>query len=314
MRILLIDGDMDRHRMKLERTGQKKVWPNTALMQIAGYYKDQGHEVGWDVPDPDMIYISAIFKNNREKALSAAQLYRQAYPGAVVDVGGSGVDIHKRLPDEIFYSRPDYSLYPKLRYSIGSTTWGCIRRCHFCIAWQKEKGYSVTKHPELFYDPRFRQIYFQDNNILADKEWFKYVCGWVRDHKLWCDFNQGLDARLLDHDVAEELAETKVIDRWHMAYDDERYEKSVRRAIRHMQDFGINTKRRLTVYVYCDGDHDVPSAVKRCRQVKEWGASAFAMLNIDVEASDKMQRLKDWTNPKVFSIADYKDVDRRARA
>ena len=126
-RILLIDVD-------------SKI-PNFALMKISTYHKSLGGNVllthGSQVKFtdiPDRIYASIIYKKNKH----VLDYLLSAYPGADIDIGGSGYDLHKELPPEIECKQPDYSLYPECDYSIGFSSRGCFRKCHFCIVHEKK--------------------------------------------------------------------------------------------------------------------------------------------------------------------------------
>lgn len=120
MRVLLIDAD-------------SKI-PNLALMKISAYHKSKGDVVGFNVSDPEKVYCSIIFKKNKHMA-DGLKFF---FPDAELDIGGSGYDLKKRLPDEIECMTPDYSLYPDNDSYYGFTTRGCIRHCHFCIVHDKE--------------------------------------------------------------------------------------------------------------------------------------------------------------------------------
>ena len=50
MRISLIDVD-------------SKI-PNLALMKLSAYHKQKGNQVGFNISDPDQVYVSCIFKKN----------------------------------------------------------------------------------------------------------------------------------------------------------------------------------------------------------------------------------------------------------
>lgn len=75
MRVLLVDID-------------SKI-PNLALMKIARYHRMQGDEVGFNIPNPDKVYASVIFKRNRHK-VDGLRLF---YPDADINIGGSGYDL-----------------------------------------------------------------------------------------------------------------------------------------------------------------------------------------------------------------------------
>jgi len=99
-RILLIDVD-------------SKI-PNFALMKISAYHKSLGGNVllthGSQVKFtdiPDRVYASIIYKKNKH----VLDYLLSAYPGADIDIGGSGYDLRKELPPEIECMQPDYSLY-----------------------------------------------------------------------------------------------------------------------------------------------------------------------------------------------------------
>ena len=120
MKVLLVDVD-------------SKI-PNLALMKVSTYYKSKGHEVGFNVTDPDLVYASVIFKKNRH----LVDGLRFLYPNALIDIGGSGFDLKKTLPKSIEECSPDYDLYPNSDRYLGFTTRGCIRSCPFCIVRRKE--------------------------------------------------------------------------------------------------------------------------------------------------------------------------------
>jgi hypothetical protein len=186
-------------RMRVQLIDIDSKITNLALMKISAYYKSLGHEVGFDIVDPDLVYASVIFKKNKH-LVDGLQFF---YPDAKIIVGGSGYDLHSKLPDEIECMKPDYSLYLECDYSIGFSTRGCIRKCHFCIVPEKEGAFKRVQHPEEWYNPEFDKIMFLDNNILADKDWFFEVTNWCIEHDLKVWFTQGLDIRLLSVDIAE---------------------------------------------------------------------------------------------------------------
>ena len=143
-RILLIDVD--------------STIPNLALMKISTWHKAKGdsivltHGANVDLTDPpDKIYGSIIYKKNKH----ALDDLISRYPD-IIDIGGSGYDLHKTLSDEIENMAPDYSLYPEFDYSIGFSSRGCIRStktCPFCVVPIKEGRFRRTQHPSEWYNP-----------------------------------------------------------------------------------------------------------------------------------------------------------------
>lgn len=155
-RILLIDADMAVYR---KRKGRKRraIMPNLALAQISSYHKEQGDEVSLNNPNnPHTVYISCVFKQNRNSAIGRSRYY----PNAEIHLGGSGIN-YSWLPLEFRKQYPDYSLYDQkvcqkcahliynckckrgptpgdMFYSMGFTTRGCTRNCPYCIVRAKE--------------------------------------------------------------------------------------------------------------------------------------------------------------------------------
>jgi tRNA A37 methylthiotransferase MiaB len=73
-------------------------------------------------------------------------------PGKLIERGGTGYDINKKLPAEIDSQQPDYSLYPVSNWYDGKTAYGfltrgCIRKCPWCIVPQKEG--SITPYADI---------------------------------------------------------------------------------------------------------------------------------------------------------------------
>jgi len=286
--------------------------PNLFLMKMSAYAKQTPDgDAGFSIDDPSHAFISCILSKNRQKALGSAALIRTQYPNASIDVGGTGVDVHKTLHtilngiDRMF---PDYSIYPKMDYSLGFTTRGCIRNCPFCVVPEKEGKFRIVQHPSEFHDPKFKKIRLLDNNINADKAWFMTITDWMIENKLKVDFD-GLDVRLFDKETVERLAELRWSGSIKIAFDDMKWRPLVEKGICMMKDAGISP-HRINTYVYCDSDECYDDAVARCMILKGMDVGAYAMLNIDVPHTQRMRHLKRWTDRKTafygFDIADYR--------
>ena len=282
--------------------------PNLALMKVSAYHKSIGDTVGFDVEDPDKVYCSIIFKKNRH----LADGLRFIYPDAELDIGGSGYDLKKVLPDYIESMTPDYSIYPENKSYYGFTTRGCIRHCPFCIVHDKEGrfrriyGDVDAALGAMMGDASLTQITFLDNNILADRDWFIEICNTLHSRfpKMKVDFNQGLDIRLIDDESAKALSQLKPITKWKFAFDMMSYKDKVLKGIEILNRY-IKVRSTVLFYVYVDGDYQIPDAVARCRILKENGATAYAMLNLDVEHTKRMKTFKRWTRPWLFWSCDF---------
>ena len=104
--------------------------PNLALMKLSAWHKERGDDVDLTMPvlaaGYDKVYMSKVFTWSDMPCLPDN-----------AEVGGTGCDLHKTLPDEIEHLCPDYLLY-KMDYSMGFLTRGCIRKCEFCFVPEKE--------------------------------------------------------------------------------------------------------------------------------------------------------------------------------
>ena len=205
-----------------------KRMPNLALKKIEKYHLDRGDDVIWDMPIythlMDRIYVSCIFKINVDKCFEW-EYYGKAF------IGGSGYMVHIKLPEEIENIKP--------RINLGFTTRGCIRKCEFCIVPKKEGKIRIVGDLLDLWDGKSKDIILLDNNILALPDHFKLICKQARENRIQLDFNQGLDCRLLDQDIIDEL-KTIRHQELHFAFDDLSYFDEVDKAITLLQKNGIN--------------------------------------------------------------------------
>lgn len=181
--------------------------PNPALMKLSRYYKEQGRKVVLARKDSKIrgvkgVYASSVFFSPSSTRRVAA--LREYYGDSLV-VGGSGVDIHSRLPIEIEKLPADYGLYPELGdRAIGFITRGCPFKCPFCIVPVKEgKTHQVSNLDELLQSGRTRLILL-DDNILSHSRAGEILEDMVR-RNLQVNFNQTLDIRLLDKEKSRLL-------------------------------------------------------------------------------------------------------------
>jgi hypothetical protein len=208
-------------------------------------------------------------------------------------------------------------LYPTNDASIGFSCRGCFRKCGFCIVPEKEGKFRRIQHPSEWYNPAFKKIIFHDNNILADKEWFMEITSWCMERKLEMWFNQGLDVRLVDEEIAKQLYKTR--NYHHMiafAFDDLKYEPAVRKGIALLRGAGFTKnmlRAKVQFYIYVDNysDEEYESGVYRCRELKKLSCNAYVMFNIDNECTQRIKYLQRWSINKLFywlnDIGDFKD-------
>lgn len=275
--------------------------PNLALMKISTWKKSLGYEVGFNISNPDEIYASCVFDRNRHKLDGLEFLH----PNAYIDRGGGGYDLYKKLPEEVDLMMPDYSLYPDMDYDLGFTTRGCVRNCYFCVVPKKEGKFRRVQHPREFHDPTHKKVLLMDNNILADKDWFFEITDWLIENKLKVSFNQGVDVRLIDKEIAERMKKTKIFQPWRIAFDTMSVKDDVIRGINLLKEVKLDVKHNLICYVYVHDDTQFDNALERCNILRDLGVLPYTMLNRNHQFDGLVKTLRRYTQPAVFFGTDW---------
>ena len=128
---------------------------------------------------------------------------RQLYGDSLI-VGGSGVDLDRRLPPEIERGEADYDLYPELGdRAMGFLTRGCPYHCPFCLVPKKEGDVRIAEDLDSLLQGRTKLILL-DDNILAHPQAGELLEQMVR-RDLSVNFTQTLDLRIVDGELTELL-------------------------------------------------------------------------------------------------------------
>jgi hypothetical protein len=142
--------------------------PNLALMKISTYYDKMGYKVllskKMEFIDATRYHASTIF--HTQASLKKIAILKKIY-GDNIDIGGSGISLHKRLPPDMEACFPDYGLYSYTRNAIGFLTRGCDRRCDFCLVPAKEGSLKRVASFDDFVPPRQKHVMLLDDNLLA---------------------------------------------------------------------------------------------------------------------------------------------------
>ena len=253
----------------------KNWFPNIALMKLSAWHKQQGDQVSWVESNPDIVYASVVFTENRHK------LYwlKLQFPNAEIHIGGSGVDLKLELPKEVDQMMPDYSLY-KQKLSMGFLSRGCPNKCKFCIVGEKEGTKAVPyMRVEDFHDPKHKKVVFLDNNILALKDWFKENMEYVKEHNLTVDFNQGLDIRRIDKNIIKILKEIKTKE-LRFAWDSMDSSKQIKKKINLIEkefDHMINVGHRVSFYVLVECDTNIIQDLERVHYLRSRNIASYIM-------------------------------------
>ena len=212
-------------------------------MKISAFHKSIGHETELynDNHFYDMIYASKVFTESKEPDFGDTPVIR----------GGSGYDLHNKLPYAIEHIYPDYSLYPEFKSALGMLTRGCPRvnhaqsKCGFCITPDKD-GCRSVKVADLseFWDGQ-KQICLLDQNILACPD-RKELLHQLIDSNARIEFNGGMDARYMTDDIIEMCKKIKVKD-YHFAWDDP--SENLESKFEDIRKSGLVKKDACSVYV-----------------------------------------------------------------
>lgn len=275
MRVLLVD--VDSHNL-----------PNLALMQLSGYHKSIGDEVGFDVSNPDLVYISCIFSKNASVARGISTLY----PDSEVIIGGSGVDLHSMLPEAAQKIIPDYSLYPDYNFDLGFTTRGCIRHCSFCVVPEKEGKFQRWQHVSDFHLEGHKKVVLLDNNVYADRDWFFDNTDFIIKNNLVVDIVQGMDIRIIDSEIASRLADLRHDKNIRFAWDNLKDEERVFSGIDICKDAGIPPEK-LSFYVLVGFNSTFSEDLYRVNKLRDAGVLAFVM---QYSSNANTRRLARWAN------------------
>lgn len=296
MNVLLIDVDCK--------------FPNLALMKISAWHKKQGDNVLFKniACKPDKVYISCIFSWNREKALGLAEFWRDL--GCEVEVGGTGIDLHKELPFEVEHTMPDYSLYG-IRYSLGFTSRGCIRNCPWCIVPKKEGKIRDHAPIDEFYVPYWKKLILLDNNFLASPKWYENLKEIIA-RKIKVCFNQGLDIRLIDNENAKMLSQTRYYDdqfksrRLYFAFDQPNIESEVIEGIETLKRHGV-PPRHLMFYVLVGFNTTFEEDFHRFEILNKFGTLPFIMIYNNRKDKPILRHFARWVNKRYYKIVSWQD-------
>lgn len=302
MRILLVD--FDSHH-----------FPNLALMKISAWMKEQGHTTHLIKGPPDTapldkfdeVFISCIFPQNAEFARDYA--FQCETIADRVSLGGSGVDYTTRLPDAIEHTMPDYHLYG-IDFSLGFTSRGCLRNCPWCIVPKKEG--MIRDHAPIaeFLHPEHKKVILLDNNFQASPRWRENL-HYVQEQDLKINFNQGLDARLMDEEFAEELAKTKYYN-WtfkqrglHLACDTPQALAPLERAIDLLDAYGVRPSH-IMVYVLVGFNTTISQDFQRIYAIKDLGAVPYIM-RYNQTKTPILSKMARWVNRLYYQFIPWGD-------
>jgi len=269
-------------------------FPNLALMKLSSWHKAQGDSVEWYEPmfsgHMDRVYMSKVFTFTPD--------YEYCIDADTIVKGGTGYKMYGNvLPDDVENTFPDYSIYPQYDYAIGFLTRGCIRKCPWCIVPRKEGQIHAVNTWQNIKRPDSKKILFMDNNVLACEHGRLQMKEMAGRTDIRIDFNQGLDHRLVDDEMAETLAAIPWIRFLRLACDTEHDVPAVIQTVKLLGGKGLKP-HRIFVYALIK---DVDEAHARILALNSFGVEVFAQpyRDFDSDYVDPMaKKLARWVNNK----------------
>ncbi|MFA5423962.1 MAG: radical SAM protein [Phycisphaerae bacterium] len=265
-------------------------YPNLALMKLSAFHKSRGDRVEFATmfEHYNIIYKSKVFTWTPDN--------EYAYNTDATMAGGTGYGfIDLWLNDEVDSMCPDYGLYD-CQHAYGFLTRGCIRKCPWCFVPEKEGDIFPYSDIDDFLSG-FSSAVLMDNNVLAHEHGIRQIEKIIKK-KIRIDFNQGLDARLIDDSIARMLSRVKWISGIRLACDTESSIDPVRKAIEALRWENYNGP--ISVYVLVK---DVDEAIKRIRFLKGMKVDPFAQAYRDKAGNtptEDQKRLARWVDHKAI--------------
>jgi len=225
--------------------------------------------------------------------------YKNRFPNAIIKLGGIGASLtpeayeketgikpHFGIIPEVEESKPDYSLFPNIDYSIAFTTRSCPRRCGWCMVHRMEKEFIEIKNWEEYINHDKPKITFWDNNFFASsKEHQQRVFNKLIEWQKNVDFNQGLDARLFNKFHAENFAQIK-IHPLRFAFDSMATDKHIQKALNLAYEYGINDTSAYMLYNFMGTPEQLYYRMKELVKLK---CDVFPMKYQPLDALEKDQ-------------------------
>lgn len=302
-------------------------YPPLGLLKLAAYHKKKKDEVRFaqgfsdDGFEPNIIYITSLFTYSYEPVHQVIRFYSKKYKKSRIMVGGiyatlcpdhlrkkfkNRIEIHRGLMEKVEDVLPDYSLVPYWNASIVFSSRGCINKCRFCSVPQIEPEFKAKSSVKHLVYPGHKKVVLWDNNILASPYW-ENIFDELEELDLEVDFNQGLDARLINEEVASRLINLR-LPILRLAYDSNGIKKSLEKGINLLKDVGFRGRK---IIVYCLYNHlDTPEDfLNRIKDLLEWEVVAYPMRYEPLKPRPKNTYISpSWAAEQLEMVADARRV------
>ena len=320
MKILLVNVDA-RFNLAIRRMYnyfmQKGDEVTMVDLKLTAYPLRSGkpHHKDVDATGYDRVYVSNLFDINKDAVTVTGCDW--------VEYGGIGSNFPtNRLPDEIESTPPHYTSEEDT--SVGFLTRGCIRNCWFCKV-PKYEG-KLKEYNKVEDIVQHKNAVFLDNNILAYNKHLE-VFQWLIDHNIKCNFNQGLDWRLVNEKNLELLGKMRYISSYIFAFDDIKYQAGIEKVLPMIKKYLGH--KCIGFYVYYHPSTPIHDLIYRCEWCRAHKCYPYIQRDISCWSmpTDDKNFVIDWTSyvnqyavfkkmtfEEFMKVRHEKDLDRRNKS
>lgn len=293
LNILLIDAD--------------STIPNLAIMKLASYYKQYGtvELKKLNIPYyPNKIKSLHIIDTSKYDFSFCSVIFEGSInyiKGDNIIYGGTGLQEPVYLPLEIDNCEPDYSIYDKYftnDTSYGFLSRGCIRKCSFCKV-NKFEG-ELVRYRNVDDIVRHNKVKFMDNNFLALPEHSEILKELISKN-IKCQFNQGLDIRLVDDENSTLLSKLNYLGEYIFAFDNIKLKDLI---IKKLNILSWRRDWQFKFFVYINPSMSTSETKERILFLKENKILPYIMRDISCYSSENKDFYTDiaaWCN-QVFAF------------
>lgn len=329
-------------RVLLIEPPYKVKYPPLGLMKISTYHKTKGDEVVFfkgkhiELRDQrwDKIYITTLFTYQWNTTIDTIKYYQQNKGNQnQVMVGGilasllqndveieTGIKPHFGIWELVDRLSPDYSLfdgnynYYTNNASFAYMTRGCINKCPFCAVPKLEPQYIPFIDLKNQVNLNKKDLLLLDNNVLASSEFPQIVSeiikiGFAKGAKLgkaqrYIDFNQGLDARLLN-DEKMGLISQLPIKPLRIAFDDIKLKNTYIEKIELANKYGLKYLSNYILYNFMDNPIDFYDRLKVNIELNEelgMNIYSYPMKYVPLTLKDRSYIGPNWSKQQLRGI------------
>ena len=214
-----------------------------------------------------------------------------------IRIGGPAViNNQKWIPEWIKTDKEENVLHRHNNLAT-RTTLGCIRKCKFCAVPKIEPDFIELENYEI------KPIIIDNNLLASSKKHFNKVIDNLKKLE-WCDFNQGLDIRLLKKYHTQRFSELKkpLI---RLSWDSVNDEKYFFNSYELLRKAGIR-KDNIQVYILIGFNDNPDDALYRLEKIKKIGILSNPMRYQPVNCKEKNNYVDSkWTDKELKRYMRY---------